>query len=188
MKVKHLQPNVILLIVVDPSIKIVSAIAFIVGGLIFLAYSLGRFMVVSKKQMQALASSALLGIITFLILDVQEVTVISNVILTILVIGAALLGGFLVYVKGIVRAGDFGLGGLFGYVVGILIAQFLVSSILNTLLARYCFLGAFSLIGGYFIMSHPIDKWLIISSLIVGAFSLVYGINFNRTGLFRVQV
>ena len=88
---------------------------------------------------------------------------------------AAILAGFVVYVKGIIKVGDFGLGGLFGYVVGIFVAQFLVSNLLDTMVARYIFIGLFCVLGGSWVMVHPTDKWLIISSLVVGAFSLVYG-------------
>ena len=61
----------------DKSIKILSAALFIVSGIVFLAYAMGKFVTVSKKQMQALAASGLAGITMFLILDIQEITVMT---------------------------------------------------------------------------------------------------------------
>ena len=50
----------------------VASVAFIVGGLIFLAYALGKFVVITKKQMQAVAASGLAGILVFILVDVQQ--------------------------------------------------------------------------------------------------------------------
>ena len=61
----------------DKSIKILSAALFIASGIVLLAYAMGKFVTVSKKQMQALAAGGLAGITMFLILDIQEIAVMT---------------------------------------------------------------------------------------------------------------
>ena len=93
------------------------------------------------------------------------------------------------FVKGMVKLGDFALGGLAGYVIGIFVAQFLASNILETQLARYLFVAAFCAAGGYWVMANPTDRYLIIAALIAGAFSLIYGSTcLTRSRLFCFQI
>ena len=156
------------------SMRTTSAIMFAAGGLIMLGFGTGKVSAVSKASVQMIGGAAAVGITAFLILP--ELIDLSLTLLTILVLIAA-VGGVVIVKNGNQKLGNFGLGFLSGLIIAIILAQF-AEPLLSNNLSRLVYFGLFTLGGAALVMNDPNDRLLISSTLFVGSFGLVYGLDY----------